>query len=327
MGHPFRDQKAIEQAKILIEADHTDKQIEHVIEFMSFIHILLPYEYAEKHFELATREVTLTSFAIKQIAFAAACETPGAFGNDKSDVIVHRLLEIIWKILSKDDLFQVPHCFLQYKVRILALSSITADHWLYLNMIIKEQCRQVYRKLCGKPLVQYHVEPMSSIPDEDELIDVTEADVTPQHLIQSAHRSKARVLFLLNALQKAEPDNPQWTSEVAKVQVETQQQAPDFAVIGHDTTTVPSTTQTTMPYSAVLTMNPMGRFLAPLYDDADDRKTLVEKLTEQLKEFNEEVRIKKTYLVANTKYQFMSIKNCKNILIFSSIERMFCTDT
>ena len=290
LGYPFRDQTAVKEVNSLIEApDELDAQrLERIAQFMAYVHILLPYEDAVEHCEIPAREVTLNSFAIKQLVFKEACMTPGAFGYEASDAIVHELLLGIWKTLSDEELFQIPHSFLSYKVRLLSISSIAADHWLYLNLMIKEQCRQVHRKLSGKQLDLYQVEPLQTLPGIAELTSVIPG-ATAQQLIQSTYRSKAKVIQLLDQLQQLEPDNPVWADEKVNLQAATHQQMPDFCLRGYDNVTVSGTTQTTLPSSVLLTMNPVGKHLAPLYDEAEQRKTLVQKLTEQLRDFREKV--------------------------------------
>ncbi len=83
---------------------------------MKAAHVLLPYEYAIEKWEQPFREVTLNSYAIRQLAFMAAFAVKGAFAPEQSDTIVHTILTKMWAFLGNEEIFKVPHSFLPYPV-------------------------------------------------------------------------------------------------------------------------------------------------------------------------------------------------------------------
>ena len=284
LGYPFRDLNATEEVNGHINVTLDAEQLETLTHCMAYVHIIQPYEDAVKRNEIPIREVTLNSFAIKQLAFKKACETPVAFGPEPSDAIVHKLLLAIWKSLSEEKLFHIPHCLLPCRVRILSISSIAADHWLYLNLIIKEQCRQVHQQLSGQLLEPYQMEKLLTLPGSTELKSVYKG-TTAQEQVQFISKLEASFVHLLKLLQKHEPANPVWVEERINLPPEIHQQKPDFCLRGYNNATIRENTETTVPYSVLLIMNPVGKHLAPLYDKAEQKKPLVQTLTEHLKDF------------------------------------------
>ena len=278
LGYPFRDLHAIEEVNVTLDT----QRLETLSQSMAYVHIMQSYEDAVKRNEIPIREVTLNSFAIKQLAFKEACRTPGAFGHEPLDAIVHKLLLAIWKSLSEEKLFHIPHCFLSYRVRIISISSIAADHWLYLNLIIKEQCRQIHQKLSGQLLEPYQVEKL--LPGRIELKSVFKG-ATAQEQVQFISKLEASLVHLLELLQQHEPANPVWVEEMVNLPPEIHQQKPDFCLRGYNNVTIRGNTEPTTPYSVLLIMNPVGKHLAPLYDKVEQKKPLMQKLTEHLKDF------------------------------------------
>ena len=292
LGCPFRDQAAVEEVNRLINVTGMpdDNIIKTISDSMAYCHIMQSHEDAVIRYEIPAREVTLNSFAIKQLAFQEACKTPEAFGYESSDSIVHELLLAIWKTLSDEELFQIPHSFLPCRVRVLSISSIVADHWLYLNLIIKEQCKQVFRTLSGQPMDLQQTEILQTLPGSEELMSIIPGD-TAQQSIQLIYSLQAKWIHMLDQLQRQEPDTLVWADEKDKLQAYFLKQMPDFCIRGYGQVTVPAKPDRAMPYSVLLVMNPVGKHLAPLYDKVEQKKPLMQTLTEHLKDFRgKEVR-------------------------------------
>ena len=310
LGSPFRDLTAVEEVSRLIDVTPDGNMLKTISESMAYCHIMQSYEDAEKRCEIPTREVTLNSFAIKQLAFKVACDIPGAFGPESSDAIVHELLLAIWKSLSEEKLFQIPHSFISYRVRLLSISCIAADHWLHLNLIIKEQCKQIYRKFSGQLLEPFHGEKLLTLPDSTELNSVFKG-TTSQEQIQLIHELEIALVDMLDLLVILEPHNRQWKAEKAHFQPVIHQQKPDFCLSGYNDVIVRASTRKTMPSSVVLAMDPVEKHLAPLYDKVKHKMPLMQKMREHLKYFRQK---EVTHLCSH----ILLSKN--NVLRLSSLE-------
>ena len=110
-------------------------------DLMQFAHILLPHELGQIYNELTKIEVSINSAALKHLALSEAYKINGAFRADQPHAVRDRLLQAIWKKLSEEDRSRsrVPHFFLPYDIRILAIGCYAVDHWLPLKCLIKEQ--------------------------------------------------------------------------------------------------------------------------------------------------------------------------------------------